>query len=329
MTAPPGGCSHRATVDLSVVVEMDNARTVGLTAARRQLAALAAQAAALPLRAELLVVHDPADISTADVERTLGEAGVRAVAPGLEVTVLTVPDARYYALKNAGSRAARGAIVLQTDADVVIEPDFLAAVVRAFERPEVQVVTGNTYIHPCETVLDRAVALFWHFPLRSEEITASAGTIINANSVAARRELFLRFPFRVDRRLRGACQDFGADLREAGYVTWQDPTIRCGHPKPGGWLGMARRALWQGHDRCWERRWRHEPMAGPVRAARGLRLSLAGAMERVSRDAVRVRARPAEVPVIAAAAVGYELLVRAGYLVTRIAPDAIPMVFKD
>src|SRR4051812_3132955 len=269
---------------------MDNARTVGLTAARRQLAALAAQAAALPLRWELVVVHDPADISTADVERTLDEAAVRALAPGLEITVLPVPGARYYALKNAGSRAARGAVVLQTDADVVIEPDFVAAVVKAFERPEVQVVTGNTYIHPCDTMLDRAVALFWHFPLRSEETTPRPGTIINANSVAARREIFLQFPFPIDRRLRGACQDFGADVRAAGHVTWQDPAIRWGHPKPGGWLGMARRALWQGHDRCWERRWRNEPMAGPVRAARSLRLSLAGAMERVSRGAVRVRA---------------------------------------
>ena len=52
-------------------------------------------------------------------------------------------------------------------------------------------------------------------------------------------------------------------------------------------------------------------------------------MGRVSRGAIRVGARPAEVPVIAAAAVGYELLVRAGYLLTRIAPDAIPTVFKD
>jgi len=308
---------------------MDNARTVGLTAARRQLAALAVQAAILPLRCELLVVHDPADISTADVERTLDEAAVRAVAPCFDVTVLAVPGARYYALKNAGSRAARGAIILHTDADVVIEPDFLAAVVQAFDRPEVQVVTGNTYIHPCETVLERAVALFWHFPLRSEDTTPRPSTMINANSVAAHREMFLRFPFPVDRRLRGACQDFGADVRAAGHVTWQDPAIRCGHPKPGGWLGMARRALWQGHDRCWERRWRNEPMAGPVRAARGLRLSLAGALGRVRHGAVRVRARPAEVPLIAAAAVGYELLVRAGYLVTRLAPDAIPTIFKD
>jgi len=63
-----------AVVDLSVVVEMDNARTVGLTAARRQLAALATQVAALPLRCELLVVHDPGDISTADVERTVDAA---------------------------------------------------------------------------------------------------------------------------------------------------------------------------------------------------------------------------------------------------------------
>ncbi|HEY8927031.1 MAG TPA: glycosyltransferase family 2 protein [Polyangia bacterium] len=315
-------------MDLSIVVEMDNARTVGLTAARRQLAALAAQVAALPLRAELLVVHDPADISRADVERTLADAAVRAIAPGLAVEVLTVPDARYYALKNAGSRAARGAIVLQTDADVVIESDFVAAVARAFERPEVEVVTGNTYIHPCETVLDRAVALFWHFPLRNGETTRRPGTIINANSVAARRELFARFPFSVDRRYRGACQDFGADLRKAGYVTWEDSAIRCGHPKPGGWWAMARRALWQGHDRCWERRWRHEPMAGPVRAARGLRLSLTDALTRVTRGAVRVGARSTEVPVIAAAAVAYELLVRAGYLVTRLAPDAIPTAFE-
>src|SRR5437868_2553949 len=99
---------------------MDNARTVGLTAARRQLAALAGQAATVPLRAELLVVHNPADISTADVERTLDDAAVRVAAPDLDVMVLPVPGARYYALKNAGSRAARGAIILHTDADVVI-----------------------------------------------------------------------------------------------------------------------------------------------------------------------------------------------------------------
>jgi hypothetical protein len=314
-------------VDLSIVVEMDNARTVGLDAAKRTLATLAAQAATLPFRCELLLVHDPADIRGADVERILIEAGVRATAPGLEVTTLSVPDARYYALKNAGSRAARGAIVLQTDADVVIEPGFLAAVMQPFERADIQVITGNTYIGPCDTVLDRAVALFWHFPLRSEESTMRPCTIINANAVAARRELFLRFPFRIDRRYRGSCQDFGADVRAAGIATWENTACRCAHPKPGGWAGTARRALWQGYDRCLERRSKNETMAGPVRAARGLRLSVGAALDRVNRGAARVGARPAEVPVIAAAAVGYELLVRAGYLVTRIAPDAIPTVF--
>ena len=314
-------------MDLSIVVETDNARTVGLEAARRTFAGLAEQAAALPFQCELLVVHNPTDISRADIDRTLDAAGVGAIAPRLEVAVLSAPGARYYELKNTGSRAARGRVVLQTDADVSIEPNFLPSVMQPFESADVQVITGNTYIGPFDTLLDRAVALFWHFPLRSEESGLRPCTVINANSVAARREVFLRFPFRIDRRYRGSCQDFGAEVRAAGITTWEQPVAHCAHPKPGGWLGTARRALWQGHDRCLERRRASEPMAGPVRAARGLTLSVSLAFDRVRHGAARVGAQPAEVPVLAAAAVGYELVVRAGYLITRIAPGAIPAAF--
>lgn len=306
---------------------MDNARIAGLDAAQRTLAALAVQAAALPLCCELLVAHNPVDLARSDVEQVLAAARVRATAPGMDVTVLSVPDGRYYEMKNAGSRAARGLVVLQTDADVTIEPGFLAGLVQPFEDPDVQVITGNTYIGPFDTLLDRAVALFWHFPLRSDETTLRPCTIINANSVAARREVFLRFPFQIDRRYRGACQDFAADVRAAGIATWEQPAARCAHPKPGGWLGTARRALWQGHDRCLERQWNNESMAGPVRAVRGLNRSVTLAFDRVRRGAARVGAKPAEVPMLAATAVGYELLVRAGYLVTRLAPQAIPTMF--
>jgi len=306
---------------------MDNARSVGFAASERLLGELGAQVSALSLQTELIIVHDPLETGPADIERVRASYALRG-GSATSITVLAVPHARYYALKNAGTRAARGALVLHTDSDVVIEPGFVANMVAAFDRPDVSVVTGNTYIGSCDTFFDRTVALCWLFPPRSNELALRPCVAVNANSLAARREIFLRFPFPIDQRFRGACQDFAAQVRAAGMQTWENPASRCAHAKPAGWRGIARSALWRGHDRCCEQRSKGAPMAGPVRATRGLRTSLIRAWGRIRRDAIHVGVPPAEVPAIAAAALGYELLIRAGYVVTRIAPNALPSVLQ-
>ena len=306
---------------------MDNARSVGFAASERLLGELGAQVSALSLETEVIIVHDPLEAGPADMERVRASCALRA-GPTLSIDVLAVPGARYYALKNAGTRAARGALVLHTDSDVVIEPGFVANMVASFDRSDVCVVTGNTYIGPCDTFFDRTVALCWLFPPRSNEVTLRPCVAVNANSLAARREVFLRFPFPIDQRFRGACQDFAAQVRAAGMQTWENPSVRCAHAKPAGWRGIARSALWRGHDRCCELRSKGATMAGPVRATRGLGTSLGRALGRIRRDANQVGATPAQVPAIAAAALGYELLIRTGYVVTRIAPNALPSVLQ-
>jgi GT2 family glycosyltransferase len=92
---------------------------------------LASVAAARGVDEILVVDNAPGDPATRRVvEEFSGIAYLAEARPGLSVA------------RNAGLAATRGDIVLFTDDDVVIEPDWPLAMVRAFEDPAVMAVTG-------------------------------------------------------------------------------------------------------------------------------------------------------------------------------------------
>lgn len=120
--------------DLSIVIETSTAKITGACPESRNLEAWAREAAgAAPRRVEVLV------IGAAPV------AGVEKLECGLPPRFLHCPGAGYYALKNAGANAARGNVVLFTDADCRPGEGFVRRLLAAFEDPRVIAVAGRSF----------------------------------------------------------------------------------------------------------------------------------------------------------------------------------------
>jgi len=112
-------------LDVSVVIPAYNAEdTLGAC-----LEALGAQSAP-PDRYEVIVVDDGSDDGTVAVAR---EHGVRLVRQ---------PNAGPAAARNTGARAARGKILLFTDADCAPAPDWIERMTAPFDDPEVAGAKG-------------------------------------------------------------------------------------------------------------------------------------------------------------------------------------------
>ncbi|HYF22042.1 MAG TPA: glycosyltransferase [Caulobacteraceae bacterium] len=117
--------ADRPAVDLSVIV-CTRDRPEDLA---RCLAALAAQRS--PPKEVIVVDNAPADGRTrAVVERFPGVRHLPEPRPGLSVA------------RNAGVRAANGALIAFTDDDVKVSPSWTSELVRAFERSDAYCVTG-------------------------------------------------------------------------------------------------------------------------------------------------------------------------------------------
>ena len=113
-------------MSVSVVVAVRNARA-SIAACVDSLLALD------PAPIEVLVVDNGSTDGTLDV---LGGYGER-------IAVLHEPVRGAGAARNAGIRAARGQIVAFTDADCVVEPDWLDELVGALADPNVGIVGGT------------------------------------------------------------------------------------------------------------------------------------------------------------------------------------------
>ena len=92
----------------------------------------------------LLAQRSPRSIEIIVVDNRPARGTARAVArefPGVAVVEESRPGLSY--ARNAGFAAARGAILVATDDDVVAPPDWIERLVAPFARPEVAAVTGH------------------------------------------------------------------------------------------------------------------------------------------------------------------------------------------
>src|SRR5262249_31387103 len=154
-----------------VVIEWENVKLAESERALEMLRRLSRQMAALTragdaaMRGEVLLIcdgNDPAERKelVGMLERTFGP-------DASDVQVLTITG-KYYEKKNKGAASARGAVVVFLDSDVIPEDHWLELMVTAFDRPEVDIVAGTTYLDPTG-LYEKAFAAFWFFPPRSNE----------------------------------------------------------------------------------------------------------------------------------------------------------------
>ena len=156
---------------LSVVVPAYNAAsTIGVC-----VAALRNQTIDRPY--EIIVVDDGSSDETAAVARAAG------------ATVLSTPRGRPAAARNAGIRAAQGAIVCCTDADCTPRPDWLAEIARPFDDPAAIACKG-TYASRQPSLIARFVQLEYEdkYDLLREQESID---FIDTYSAAYRRDVLL------------------------------------------------------------------------------------------------------------------------------------------
>ncbi len=141
--------------------------TVG--AVRRAFAALAADPAVI---SEILVVDNGSVDATAEVASALG------------VTVLREPVRGVARARNAGARAASGALLVFVDADTLVPPNFAHKVLECFSDPACLGGAFDTHQRPARRVL-RVYLGLWRWLGRSFGMAQGAAQFCRAGAFAA------------------------------------------------------------------------------------------------------------------------------------------------
>jgi hypothetical protein len=288
-----------------------------LTRVRRQAEELAADEPARG-RLELIVLYDRDELPGDEVRRLVTGA-IPEGDSALDLRVVGTGSGTYYELKYEGLRLAEGDVVVFVDSDVVPEEGWLRGLLDPFDDPEVQVVSGNSYIDP-EGLVGKAFALFWFFPLRAEDGPLAAHRSFFFNNVAFRRStLESRTLPRVDGATRGACDVLAEQLVDSGVTIWRNPVARVSHPAPNGVSHFVRRALAEGRDDVVRAR---ESAGDPT--LRGsynrYRSHLRRARRRIREGSGAVGATGATGALVGALAAAYYTLYLAGEVATVAAP---------
>jgi glycosyltransferase involved in cell wall biosynthesis len=152
---------------------------------------------------EAIVVLDPA-VPEADAEAVRRRFGFVRFARS-EVT-------NYCAAKNAGARAATGAVVALLDGDCEPDPRWLELLVARLE-PGVAAVAGRTRYARAAPLSSTLAVPDFGYVLAGESGAASG---FNINNVAFRREVLLAHPLEDRIRRNGGCYLLYHQLRAAG-----------------------------------------------------------------------------------------------------------------
>lgn len=311
-----------ALPSFSAIVEWENVKLSEFDRARRMLGELSTQIGAieqeLSAPPEIFILYDPEAIDPHAIRCLIDEAFHDR--PGLELRLLPARNGTYYRQKNHGATLATRELVMFVDSDVIPEPGWLAALLGSFRDPRVSVACGNTYIDPTN-LYARAFALFWFFPLRSNEKGLAPSEYFFANNVVFRRDLFLSYRFPDLPLLRGQCSVLAQTLRRDGHPIFIHNEARVSHPPPNGLAHFVKRALCEGHDIALRAK------AGGPAYPRGALLRLKRSLIRSAR---RIRHHGREVGLGRAGAIGaiaiaatYYSLCFVGESVTQVKPEII------
>jgi hypothetical protein len=173
--------SQPTDVDLSIVVDHSTTAITGHCNFRPGLQAWIEQARAAPVRCEVVVAsgdREPPRLEPSD---------------DVPVRLVQVEGGTYYALKNAGVNAARGAIILCTDGDCLPSEGYVTHLLRAFEDPAVCCIEGVSNYDGDGLLTRLNTAHSWGFVHRGQ--MGLDRHMILAHNVAFRRAVVARDPF--------------------------------------------------------------------------------------------------------------------------------------
>jgi len=262
-----GACApaHRCVGSYSIIVELENAATVSLDEVRDVLSALADQVCQLSrirpnLRAEVLFVHARDEQHNS---RLLDQ--VRQQVPSLSaaatVRFLSLPEGRYYQLKNVGIAAATGEIIIILDSDAVPQPLWLQNILEPFQNRSTVAVNGYTYLSYSDFI-SRTFALIWFFPLRDRDVRFAERRSLNVNNCAFLASWLKQNPFSCDFGFKVDCTLLSHEFQKQGHTLIRAPAYAA-HAPLRGWRFLVWRARVTGRDA--DRKFRHLKSSSMVR----------------------------------------------------------------
>jgi GT2 family glycosyltransferase len=184
---------------------------------------------------ETIVVVD----STSDAES--GEVVRRYPS----VSIVRSPQHSYFAGKNAGARAARGAIVALLDSDCEPVPEWLSMLTAPFADTGVSAVAG------CTRYTGTSFPA-WTFAVPDFSIVVGdklgEASAFHLNNSAFRRETFLTHPLDARIRRDGGCVLLYHELRAAGARIMYAPQARVHHGLDFAQRGLLKKHFNRGFD---------------------------------------------------------------------------------
>lgn len=237
---------------ITVIVEWENTLLAEHERCARMLRRLRHQVLDHASGVEILVLFNPGQVAGQIVRQAVSQ---HLLAPDdgdgrLACRIIPGEGLHYYDLKNLGAKAARGEVVAFIDSDVIPDEGWLRELTRPLrENPGLAVVAGNTYLDP-DSLVSRAFALGWFFPLRRMDSGLIETGRFFANNVAFRRNVLAQRPFpeMAPGQTRGACTQLAKRLHREGMAIWLAPAAQTRHPAPNGLGHLLSRGLAEGRD---------------------------------------------------------------------------------
>jgi hypothetical protein len=285
----------RRVRSVAVILEWETALECGGSRGTAVLQALSPQFNALcrdgRVSAQTVVCFDRHETDEATIRRSIDAALAGDAWPGALLVVSSPDRLDYYQKKNFGFGYTAAEIVIFLDSDVIPEPEWLGAMLDAFDDPRKAVVMGRTHMDT-DTRFARAVALSWIFNARSEAPPRRASSLIS-NNIAFRRQLFARMPFPDRPTYRGQCTELGRKLMRAGVAMYELPSARGAHPAHSGLGAMIAKAVHAGRDLHYYDR--INGTASGIKAIRQWRHDLANVGRRIAERRQVIGASPPDV----------------------------------
>jgi glycosyltransferase involved in cell wall biosynthesis len=173
---------------------------------------------------------------------------VQNIKKGGDVRIISSQFKNQYILKNEGMRYALGEIIIFIDSDLIIEPGCIKTLLLSFKRKKVEIVSGAVH-SDTSNIYDKAMALTWLFPLRSPDGEMYPDNKYNPSIVAAKRQIWEKYPFPKDRVLGcGSLVELADPMIQDGITIWHQPLVRVSHPTPSSFKRFLLRAMADGLD---------------------------------------------------------------------------------
>jgi glycosyltransferase involved in cell wall biosynthesis len=161
------------------------------------------------------------------------------------VSIVRSPQHSYFAGKNAGARAARGAIVALLDSDCVPVPEWLSMLTAPFADAGVSAVAG------CTRYTGRSLHA-WTFDVPDFSIVlgdkSGEASAFHLNNSAFRRETLLTHPLDARIRRDGGCVLLYHELRAAGARILYASQARVSHGLDFAQRGLLKKHFNRGFD---------------------------------------------------------------------------------